>query len=85
MGNGQVPQGMLQSSLGPQRVPVSPPARHGGHLGPMSQGVAPLNAGIQAPVHYMGYYPPPYFAAQSAGELPIIRLSTHTLSGASTD
>jgi len=66
---GAGPQGMMSSALGvPQRGPCSTPGSHPGvHPGSMPQGLVPINGPIQTPMHYMGYFPTPYFAAQSAG------------------
>lgn len=62
------PQGMMSSALGvPQRGPFPPGSHPGAHPGSMPQGIVPINGSIQSPVHYMGYFPTPYFAAQSAG------------------
>ena len=67
---GPGPQGMMSSALGlPQRGPFSTPGSHpGAHPGSMPQGIVPINGSIQSPMHYMGYFPTPYFAAQSAGQ-----------------
>ena len=65
-GSSPVPPGMVHmgSSMGaPHQGPLSSP---GGH--PMPQGLVPLNGSMQASMQYMGYYPAPYFAPQSAGE-----------------
>ncbi|KAL0039591.1 hypothetical protein WJX77_002835 [Trebouxia sp. C0004] len=66
---GAGPQGIMSSALGvPQRRPFS---THGSHPGSMPQGIVPINGSIQSPMHYMGYFPTPYFAAQSAGPVPV--------------
>lgn len=63
MGTPPGPQGMMASSPGGQQGPLSPPR---GHLGSMPPGMLPLSG---PPMHpYMGYYPSPYFPAQSPGE-----------------
>ena len=58
------PQGMMAITHGAQQGPLSPPPT--GHLGSMPQGVVPLSG--PPAIHYMGYYPAPYFSAQSAGD-----------------
>lgn len=70
---GAGPQGMMSSALGvSQRGPFSAPGSHpGAHPGSIPQGIVPINGSIQSPMHYMGYFPTPYFAAQSAGQVPV--------------
>ncbi len=68
LGSGPGPQGMVAAGMGPQRGPLSSP---GGQPGSMPQGLVHINGAVQAPMHYMGYYPTPYFAPQSAGDLTL--------------
>lgn len=61
MGTAPGPQGMMGTSVSAQQGPLSPPR---GHPGALPQGMMAMGG---TPAHYMGYYPAPYFPAQSAG------------------